>query len=125
MLRSESASFLASVLRSVIPFAFAHGFSKRWKGRGCESAIVTNEHESWASSDRPSFGLTEENAMTHSIVKESPYGSSPGAITVDQLLATSRGLSDIRICGESVYFIEARPDGRQVVVEIIGRWLGD
>src|SRR5215472_10205213 len=47
-----------------------------------------------------------------------PYGSWASPITSDLIVASSIGLSDVRVDGDDVYWIETRPQeqGRSVIV---------
>src|ERR1017187_10935986 len=51
-------------------------------------------------------------------MKSAPYGSWKSPITSDLIVAKSIGLSEIRLDGGSVYWLESRPNeaGRYVVV---------
>ena len=68
------------------------------------------------SEDR--IALEGKPAMSHQSTKTAPYGSWKSPITSDFIVAQSIGLSDVRLDGGSVYWLEARPQeqGRNVVV---------
>jgi dipeptidyl aminopeptidase/acylaminoacyl peptidase len=56
--------------------------------------------------------------MSSSSRKIAPYGSWKSPITSDLIVAQSIGLSDVRLDGETIYWLESRPQeqGRNVVV---------
>src|SRR5216684_4031630 len=51
-------------------------------------------------------------------IKTAPYGSWKSPITSDQIVKESIGLSQVRLDGDDIYWIEMRPSegGRQVIV---------
>src|SRR4051795_4660334 len=56
--------------------------------------------------------------MSSPQAKTAPYGSWKSPITSDLIVAQSIGLSDVRLDGADVYWLEGRPQeqGRSVVV---------
>jgi dipeptidyl aminopeptidase/acylaminoacyl peptidase len=56
--------------------------------------------------------------------KTAPYGSWPSPITSDLIVAQSVGLSDARLDGEYVYWLEGRPQEQGRLVLVRASWRG-
>ena len=56
--------------------------------------------------------------------KSSPYGSWPSPITSDLIVAQSIALSEVRLDGDSIYWLEARPQEQGRLVVVRADWRG-
>ncbi len=56
--------------------------------------------------------------------KPSPYGSWPSPITSDLIVAQSIGLSEVRLDGHSIYWLEGRPQEQGRLVVVRADWSG-
>src|SRR5712692_8394992 len=67
---------------------------------------------------RFSYPLSERSEMTE--IKTAPYGSWKSPITSDLIVKESIGLSQVKLDGDDIYWIEMRPSegGRQVIVRL-------
>jgi dipeptidyl aminopeptidase/acylaminoacyl peptidase len=56
--------------------------------------------------------------------KTAPYGSWPSPITSDLIVAQSIGLSEVRLDGDAIYWLEGRPQEQGRVVVVRADWPG-